>query len=123
VGERARETVRLVTKWKPSGEENEEEKEARQQEYYRAISENRDAMIVKVLDRCNNISDMAGAFKYPKMAEYINETEQYVMPLLENLKDFYPELHDAAFLVKYQMRTVLTSLKRILYASASEKTL
>lgn len=80
--------------------------------YYRDISENRLATIVKVLDRCNNISTMAIAFSTEKLVEYIDETETYVMPVLDCMKHNYPECYNAAFLLKYQMSSIIESLKR-----------
>ena len=50
--------------------------EVTKRKYYEAISENRIATIVKILDRCNNISTMAGSFAEEKLVAYIRETEQ-----------------------------------------------
>ena len=82
--------------------------------YFAAIPENKIATIVKVIDRCNNISTMALSFSRKKIAEYIDETEQYVMPLLGIMKNDYPECYNAAFLMKYQMLGILESLKSML---------
>ena len=83
-------------------------------QYYEAISQNRIATIVKILDRCNNISAMAGAFSQKKLVEYIKETEKYVMPLLDHARRTIPEYADAFFLIKYHMDSVLESLKSML---------
>lgn len=108
VGPVARQAVRLVTK-------PEERHAGWEKAYYDAISGNRIATIVKVLDRCNNISLMAGGFSRQKMAQYIAETETYVMPLLDVLKRRYEEsCYHAAFLVKYQMLSDMENLKRLL---------
>ncbi|MDY6344036.1 MAG: helix-turn-helix domain-containing protein, partial [Sphaerochaetaceae bacterium] len=108
VGPVARQAVRLVTK-------PEERHAGWEKAYYAAISGNRIATIVKVLDRCNNISLMAGGFSRQKMAQYIAETETYVMPLLDVLKRRYEEsCYHAAFLVKYQMLSDMENLKRLL---------
>ena len=80
--------------------------------YYDSIAKNRLATIVKVLDRCNNISTMATSFSHEKMAEYIDETEKMVMPIVDVMKYEYPECYNAAFLLKYQMRSIIESLKR-----------
>lgn len=90
----------------------EETKDQAKNRYYQNISKNRLAVIVKVLDRCNNISSMAVAFSKEKMAEYIDETENFVMPVLDCMKHNYPECYNAAFLLKYQMLGILESLKR-----------
>ena len=79
--------------------------------YYEAIAADRIATMVKVLDRCNNISTMAGAFSQGNIIEYIDETETYVLPLLEKAKYSVPEYADALFVIKYHMRSVLESIK------------
>lgn len=100
--------MRLVTK-------PEEKRDGWEEEYYGAIAEDRIATIVKVLDRCNNISLMAGGFSRQKMAQYIAETETYVMPLLDVLKRRYEDgCYNAAFLLKYQMMSEMENLKRLL---------
>ena len=91
-----------------------ETKEQAKARYFAAIPGDRVATIVKVIDRCNNISTMAVSFSRKKIAEYIDETEQYVMPLLVVMKNMYPERYNAAFLLKYQMLGILESLKSML---------
>ena len=82
--------------------------------YYAGIRENKTASIVKLLDRCNNISTMATGFKPEKMVEYIEETETFVLPLLNDVKHEYDDYYDAAFLLKYQLLSVMETLKRTL---------
>lgn len=82
--------------------------------YYDRIATNRVAAIVKLLDRCNNISTMATGFTREHMADYIDETEQYVLPLLTKVKHGYDEYYNAAFLLVYHMRSILETLKRTL---------
>lgn len=102
--------VDLLTK-KPCGALTKTESTAR---YYEAISKNRIASLVKVIDRCNNVSTMALSFTYERLNAYIEETENYVMPLLVRIKHSYPEYNNAVFLIKYQMLSVLESLKAML---------
>lgn len=108
VNDDVKKAIELVTFCVQEGETKEQAK----RRYYEAISENRLATIIKVLDRCNNISTMAVAFSKKKMAAYIDETEEYVLPLLNCIKTKYPECYNAAFLLKYQMLSILESLKR-----------
>lgn len=108
VNEVVQETVKLVTK-------PEEKYPGWESEYYSSISKNRLAVIVKVLDRCNNISMMATGFSKNKMKEYILETEKYVMPLVDILKKQYEDTcYNAAFLIKYQMLSNMENLKRVI---------
>lgn len=86
-------------------------KEESKKIYYDKIKQNGKACMVKAIDRCNNISTMAGSFAREKIIEYIAETEEYVFPVLEMLKNNYPEYHSIAFLLKYHMLSVLESIK------------
>lgn len=110
VCDESREAVLLLSFEKEEGRTKEEAKEI----YYEKILENRIASIVKCLDRCNNISGMATAFSREKMANYIDETERYIMPILDNVKYQYPEYNSASFVLKYHMRSVLETLKHVL---------
>ena len=104
------EAVKLLSYTEPDGMSEEEAMER----YYCGIASNRIATIVKLLDRCNNVSTMAMGFTRKKMAEYIEETERYVYPLFDIVKENYDTYYNAAFLLKYQMKSILESLKRTL---------
>lgn len=101
VNDVVKEAVGLVTKDKSKDTET----------YYQDISENAIATMVKLLDRCNNVSGMSAAFSKEKLIKYINETEQYVYPLLQTAKTRYSEYSNQVFLIKYHMTSVVTSLK------------
>jgi GTP pyrophosphokinase len=81
------------------------------QEYYQAIAENGIATMVKLIDRCNNVSGMAAAFNKEKLIDYIKETEKYVFPLMRTAKGKYPKYSNQIFLIKYHMTSVLSALK------------
>lgn len=101
------EIVNLVTFSVPDGMTKEQAKKI----YYSRIQESKKACIVKVIDRCNNISTMAGSFSKERLKRYIAETEEYILPLLDVLKNKYSEYGDIAFLVKYQMLSILETIK------------
>lgn len=105
-----REAVGLLTK----NDRGQMTKEKYTEIYYRNLGENKIAALTKVIDRCNNVSTMALAFSREKLREYIDETEQYVIPLLTKIKREIPEYNNAVFLIKYQMLSVLESLKAML---------
>ncbi len=84
------------------------------EDYYHKISQNGKACVVKIIDRCNNISTMAGSFSHERMIGYIRETEKYVLPLTDILKNNYPEYSNLAFLVKYQIISVLETIKYLM---------
>lgn len=79
--------------------------------YYNNISNNGRASIVKILDRCNNVSTMAGVFSHEKLQAYIEETEEFVLPLIKHTKEYYPEYQDVLWILKYHIVSVLESLK------------
>ncbi len=113
VNDETREAVALLTKDFEALKKSPDAVE----EYYQAISENKIASIVKLLDRCNNISGMAAAFDETKMANYIKETETYIYPLLDKTSDNYPEYANQIFLIKYHMTSVVEAIRHDLARS------
>lgn len=103
MGDTAKEAMALLTKDEISGEA----------QYFERIAGNKIATMVKLLDRCSNVSGMAAAFSKEKMAEYIRETEEFIYPLLEKAKREYPEYSDQIFLIRYHMMSVVESVKRL----------
>ena len=99
-----REAVSLLTKPGPMTPELTEL-------YYRNISYNSTAAIVKALDRCNNVSTMMLGFPKSRVLKYIDETQRYVFPLLDFIKEHYLEYNDAVFVIKYQITSILQSAK------------
>ena len=80
--------------------------------YYAAIAENPMACMVKCIDRCNNLSEMSKGFSREKIAEYVKETETYYPALLKIIKGC-PAYNNAAWLLSYQIRSLLSMAKRI----------
>ena len=108
VGDRVREAVCLV-----SYNTYEGSREEVNPVLYANIAKNPLAALIKCLDRCHNLACMADAFSCKKMAAYVTETEKYVMPLLDVLKET-PEYNNAAWLLRYQMLTMVETFKRLL---------
>ena len=110
VSEETKQIVDLVTFRILPGKTKEESKKV----YYEKIMENQKACLVKVIDRCNNVSTMAGCFSREKLADYIDETETYILPVLTKIKNSFPAYGDAAFLVKYQIISLVESIKAMM---------
>ncbi len=87
-----------------------ETKEQAKTRYYNMILQSREATLTKLVDRCHNVSSMAGAFSEEKLLAYIDETRQYVLPLLRKAKTAYPEDADVLFILKYHIVSVVDSL-------------
>lgn len=106
VNETVRRGVALLTFRVMEGET----KEIAKNRYYNEILESREAAITKLIDRCHNVSCMAGAFSKEKLKAYIEETRQYVLPLLRKVKQRYPDKADALFVLKYHIVSVVDSI-------------
>lgn len=82
--------------------------------YFSQIGENRIASMVKLIDRCHNVSQMSLAFSREKLGKYIHETEEYILPLLAASKDKWPEHSQQYFLLEYQIVSAVQSVKALL---------
>lgn len=112
VGEAVRHSVSLLTFTVMDGES----KEIAKNRYYNLILEDRTAALVKLIDRCHNVSSMAGTFSREKLISYIEETRQYVLPLLRKAKSRYPADADVLFILKYHMISVVDSIEAAMQA-------
>lgn len=106
---RVKEAVRLLSFRKPKNATEEEKHEAKKSYYYN-ISMNRIAAICKIFDRCNNVSTMAGVFTQERLMGYIQETDEFVLPLLRSAKESYPEYQQYLFILKYHIQSVLEAI-------------
>ncbi len=91
-----------------------ETKESAKTRYYNALPECREAAVTKIIDRCHNVSSMAGTFSEEKLCSYIDETRRYVFPLLRKLKDMYPEHSGLLFVLKYHITSVVDAVNETL---------
>lgn len=87
-----------------------ETKETAKIRYYNMLIESKEAVFTKLIDRCHNVSTMAGAFTKEKLKSYIEETRQYVLPLLRKVKQKYPDETDILFVLKYHMVSVVDAI-------------
>ena len=102
--------VKLLSYEKPK----DGDKQAALRKYYDAIGDNFTAVMVKLIDRCHNVSTMAGTFTVAKLEEYITETRTYVLPLWRLAKDKYPEYSNQLFLLKYHIQSVIDAIAETL---------
>ena len=112
VNDQVRDTVRLLTFQVRDGET----KPIALNRYYTDILDSHDAVIIKLLDRCHNVSSMAGTFSRDKLNSYIDETRTYVLPMLRKAKDRYPNDADLLFLMKYHILSVIDSIEATIQA-------
>ncbi len=93
-----------------------ETKEIAKNRYYNMLLQSREASMTKLIDRCHNVSSMAGTFSVEKLKSYIEETRHYVLPLLRKVKNQYPEEADILFVLKYHIVSVVDSIEETIHA-------
>lgn len=93
-----------------------ETQEIAKNRYYNMLLEDREATLCKLIDRCHNVSSMAGTFSIEKLKSYIAETRKYVLPILRKAKEKYPADSDALFILKYHITSVVDSIIATLQA-------
>ncbi len=109
VGEEARRIVRLLTHEKENGVGREKVVTA----YYDAIAAEPKAALVKCIDRCNNLTTMSWGLSGERIYRMIMETEKYYPKLLKAIKST-TAYDDAAWLLQYQMESMLDIYKRLM---------
>lgn len=87
--------VKLLTKYKSISTED----------YYARIGKDWRAILIKLSDRCNNVSTM-DCFSYERMRKYIKETREFVLPLCHYGKVHHPRYGDAITVMKYHITAV-----------------
>lgn len=68
-------------------------------------------MLVKRLDRCDNPGYARACFAPARLRSYIRETEQFVLPRLEELICRCSEYANQTFLFRYQLLTLIESIQ------------
>ncbi|MBR4429961.1 MAG: helix-turn-helix domain-containing protein [Clostridiales bacterium] len=109
VNDETKELVRLLTHCKTTPEN----RDAIMREYYDQIASNPKAALVKCIDRCNNITTMSWALSRDRIYRMIKETELYFPELIAVLKEEV-EYSNAAWLLKYQIESLLDVYKRLM---------
>ena len=111
--EKIKEIVRYVTIDKREGEEKSDTKKR----YFRTMVYCPEAIIVKGLDRYNNLSTMI-TFTPERITKNINETEELLLPLLKEAKDKYPEYRKIFYVLRDEIEILLTIYKHYLPAQS-----
>lgn len=69
--------------------------------YYNAITNNEIASLAKGFDRVHNLMTMLGGFKPEKQISYIEETMEFVVPMLKEARRLYPAQEAAYENIKF----------------------
>lgn len=108
------ENVQRGVRYMTCKKQDDETKAQAKERYYNQMEVCREACIVKVLDRCHNVSSMAQAFSQRGMQAYIMETRQYILPILEKNKEKYPETASAMWILEYHLKSVIATIEKLL---------
>lgn len=108
VNEETKKLVRLM-----SHEKNDDDRERVMKAYYRNLSSYPKAALIKCIDRCNNLTTMSWGLSRERIYRYIQDTETYIKPLFEVIKK-EPDYNNAAWLLKYQIESMLDIYKRLM---------
>ena len=81
--------------------------------YYGEIEKNPTAALIKCIDRCNNLTTMSWGLGRDRIYRMIAETEEYYPGLIKTVKS-EPEYSNAAWLLQYQIESMLDIYKRLM---------
>ena len=81
--------------------------------YYKEIVTNPKAALIKCMDRCNNLTTMSWGLSRDRIYRMIKETEEYYPALIKTMKAT-PEYNNAAWLLRYQIESMLDIYKRLM---------
>ena len=71
------------------------------------------AALIKCMDRCNNLTTMSWGLSRDRIYRMIKETEEYYPALIKTMKAT-PEYNNAAWLLQYQIESMLDIYKRLM---------
>jgi (p)ppGpp synthase/HD superfamily hydrolase len=89
-------------------------------EYYREITGNKVASVTKGADRIHNIQTMVDVFTYEKQKEYIQETEQYILPAIKEARRRFPKQESAYENIRHVLVSQIELLRAVHRAQESE---
>ena len=116
VEKKVQERVELLTFHVPEGMSEEEAK----RQYYQGIQANPEAAMIKIIDRCNNVSTMAASFSRKKLESYVEETEEYIYPLMDCISHQCREYQNVLLVLKYHILSVTETIKNMLFRDRRE---
>lgn len=82
--------------------------------YFLGLVSTPQSSIVKGVDRWHNLSTMLGVFTIEKMQKYIDETEEYHLPMLKTARKRFPEYEATFELIKRAIKLQIATIKYII---------
>ena len=81
--------------------------------YYKNIQNDKTAVLVKLLDRCDNISTMHTGFNRDRMIAYGKDTACWIYPLFEKALQAWPEYRIQLAMIRLRMDAVLETIQAL----------
>ena len=100
------EIIKLLTKPKNCTEEE-------MANYFNNIKQNKMALLIKIADRNNNVSDLYN-MRDKRLKKYIEETKNYVIPLCTEGRKKYPEVKGVINIYKSSITALINSAEKFL---------
>lgn len=88
-----------------------------EKQYFKDISENSIAALVKGADRIHNVQSMLNVFSKEKQAKYLEEVEQNFLPMIKQAKYRFPEHSGAFFNIQHMLKSQVDLFRAILKKS------
>ncbi len=81
--------------------------------YYKELSKNEIGSVVKGADRINNIQTMVGVFTLEKQKQYLDETENLILPMLKEARRTFTRQESVYENIKFILNSQIKLIKAI----------
>ncbi len=103
-------TVKEVIKYLTIEYSGNEDKKTTKERYFKNLLNNKRALIVKGIDRYNNLQSMAGDFTKERIEKNVKETENMLFPVLKQGMKKYSNLNNILYILYENIRGINNTL-------------
>lgn len=89
--------------------------------YFEVLANDEIASLAKGFDRMHNLLSMGKAFSFKKQKEYIEETEQYILPMIKKAQKEFPHQNNAYENIKLVLKTQVNIIEVMLTGEEPNK--
>ncbi len=79
--------------------------------YYNTLKDDEVAVMEKLVDRYHNLSTLSGTFNYEKTLHYLEETKEFIYPLIDYAVVHYPHRLPQIMILKYGIYSLVNSIQ------------
>ena len=83
------------------------------EEYQRNLRRDKRAVLIKAADRLCNVEDMVDVFTSERLARYIKETEDVIIPMMKWARREFPEYTDILIILRDSINAILRVAKKL----------